>query len=201
MDMETYDSVPFTRWLDKSGKPIEDHPEFSSELQETTILKGQPGVPVEILLMSKLVKEPLRAKGYDLEEVKKGKATIGQDLTNLLRKLADHKPIDSATRDDEPEVTIIRMKGVSLCDKNLMNAGDLGSKEVVRTLVEKIPEETLEETTLRRKRVSFKEDAEEFGLAQESGKWLSNQKEGGEENLPGESEDWDDDSVECEDVV
>ena len=27
MDKETYDSLPLTRWLDKSGKPIEDHPE------------------------------------------------------------------------------------------------------------------------------------------------------------------------------
>ena len=104
MDMETYDSVPFTSRLDKSGKPIEDHPEFSSELQETTILKRQPGVPMEILLMSKLVRETLRAKGYDLEEVEKGKATIGQDLMNLLRKVADNKPLDSARRDDEPEL-------------------------------------------------------------------------------------------------
>ena len=24
MDKETYDSLPLTRWLDKSGKPIED---------------------------------------------------------------------------------------------------------------------------------------------------------------------------------
>ena len=84
---------------------------------------------------------------------------------------------------------------------NLLIAGDLGSKEVVRTLVEKITEEILKETTLRRKRVSFKEEAEEFGLAQESGKWLSNQMEDRKENLSGESEDWDDDSVECEDVV
>ena len=28
MDKETYDSLPLTRWLDKSGKPIEDHPEL-----------------------------------------------------------------------------------------------------------------------------------------------------------------------------
>ena len=120
---------------------------------------------------------------------------------NLLQKLADNKPIDSARRDDEPEVTIIRRKGVGFGDKNLLNAGDLGSKEVIRTLVEKIPEKICKETTLRRKRVSFKEEAEEFGLAQKSGKWLSNQKEGREENLSGESEDWDDDSVESEDVV
>ena len=31
MDKETYDSLPLTRWLDKSGKPIEDHPELPEE--------------------------------------------------------------------------------------------------------------------------------------------------------------------------
>ena len=31
MDKETYDSLPLTRWLDKSGKPIEDPPELPEE--------------------------------------------------------------------------------------------------------------------------------------------------------------------------
>ena len=33
MDKETYDSLPLTRWLDKSGRPIEDHPELPKSLQ------------------------------------------------------------------------------------------------------------------------------------------------------------------------
>ena len=33
MDKETYDSLPLTRWLDKSGKSIEDHSELPKELQ------------------------------------------------------------------------------------------------------------------------------------------------------------------------
>ena len=69
MDKETYDSLPLTRWLDKSGKPIKDNPELPTELQETTILRRQYGVPVEILLKSKLVREALKAKSYDVEEV------------------------------------------------------------------------------------------------------------------------------------
>ena len=31
IDKETYDSLPLTRWLDKSGKLIEDHPELPAE--------------------------------------------------------------------------------------------------------------------------------------------------------------------------
>ena len=39
MDKETYDSLPLTRWLDKSGKPIEDHPELPTEHKAKETLK------------------------------------------------------------------------------------------------------------------------------------------------------------------
>ena len=35
MDKETYDSLPLTRWLDKSGKPIEDRYLLKARGQET----------------------------------------------------------------------------------------------------------------------------------------------------------------------
>ena len=73
---------------------------------------------------------------------------------------------------------MMRRRGVGLSDKNLLNAGYPDSQEVVRTLVEKIPEEVLKQTTPRRKTGSFREEAEEIGLDQESGEWLSNEKEG-----------------------
>ena len=126
-------------------------------------------MPVEILLKSKLVRETLKAKGYDLEEFETGKATVGHDLLNLLQKLADKEHLGSTRSDDEPEVTKMRRKGVGSGDKNLVNAGYPESNEVVRTLFEKIPEGTLKQTTLRRKRVSLKEEAEELGLDKESG--------------------------------
>ena len=56
MDKETYDSLPLTRWLDKSGKPIEDHPELPKEHPEKTILKRTQKVPMEIMLKSKIVR-------------------------------------------------------------------------------------------------------------------------------------------------
>ena len=52
MDKETYDSLPLTRWLDKSGKPIEDHPELPKEPPEKTILKKNRGMPIGIILKS-----------------------------------------------------------------------------------------------------------------------------------------------------
>ena len=47
---ETYDSLPLTRWLDKSGKPIEDYPKLPAEHQEKTILKRNLGMPMEVKL-------------------------------------------------------------------------------------------------------------------------------------------------------
>ena len=65
MDKETYDSLPLTRWLDKSGKPIEDHPELPKKPPKKTILKKIRGMPIRIMLKSKIVRETFKAKGYD----------------------------------------------------------------------------------------------------------------------------------------
>ena len=43
MDKEIYDSLPLTRWLDKSGKPIEGHPQLPIELKAKRILKRKLG--------------------------------------------------------------------------------------------------------------------------------------------------------------
>ena len=80
MDKETYDSLPLTRWLDKSGKPIEDHPELPKETPEKTTLKKTRGMPIGIMLKSKIVRETLKAKGYDLNQVETGQAQIDEDL-------------------------------------------------------------------------------------------------------------------------
>ena len=69
MEKETYDSLPLTRWLAKSGKPIEDYPELPAEPETKEILKRNPGMPMETMLKSKIVRETLKAKSYDLDEV------------------------------------------------------------------------------------------------------------------------------------
>ena len=47
MDKETFYTLPLTRWLDKSGKPIEDHPELPIEHKAKEILKRNIGKPLE----------------------------------------------------------------------------------------------------------------------------------------------------------
>ena len=64
----------------------------------------------------------------------------------------------------------------------------------MQTLVERIPEEVLRPTKIRRKRVLFKEEAEHLGLDKEYGEWPKPERDGEEENFSGEAEEWDDGS-------
>ena len=105
IDKETYDTLPLTRWLDYSGKPTEDHPELPKKLKAKEILKRSLGVLMEIMLKSKIVRETVKAKGYDLDEVETGKVTVGEDLRKLLERLADDKSVISESGKDRPEIT------------------------------------------------------------------------------------------------
>ena len=108
MDKETYDSLPLTRWLDKSGKPIKNHPELPKEPPEKTILKKTRGMPIGMMLRSKIVRETLKAKGYDHNQVETAQAQIDEDLMRLLEKLADDIPVIEGKGKEEPEVTTLR---------------------------------------------------------------------------------------------
>ena len=186
MDMETYDSLPLTRWLGKSGKPIEDHPELPKEPPEKTVLKKKRGMPIGIILKSKIVRKTLKAKGCDLNQVETGEAQIDDDLMRLLEKLAEDKPVIQEKGKEEPEVTILRRsETVGNTDSSRGSVTD--GKDVVRLVVDKIPESILEQTQVRKNKVEFKEEAEHLGLGQESGEWSmsTEEEETGEENCPG----------------
>ena len=65
-------------------------------------------MPIGIMLKSKIVRETLKAKGYDLNQVETGEAKIDEDLMGLLEKLAGDKPVIERKGKEEPEVTILR---------------------------------------------------------------------------------------------
>ena len=192
MDKETYDSLPLTRWLDKSGKPIQNHPELPNEPPEKTILKKTQGMPVGIMLKSKIVRETLKGKGYDLNQVETGEAQIDEDLMRLLEKLADDKPVIEGRGKEEPEVTILLRSG-TFVGKNSLEVRNPDEKEVVQSLVGKIPDDILERTRVRKNKVAFKEGAEHLGTVQESKEWPTEEEDAGEEKLSGDGEEWDED--------
>ena len=79
----------------------------------------------------------------------------------------------------EPEVTILRRNEADGTEDSSKERKSDG-KEVVESLVERIHEDILERTMVRRKKVAFKEEAEHLGLSQESGEW---------ENAEGDAEE------------
>ena len=183
-------SLPLTRWLGKSGKPIEDHPELPKEPPEKTILKKTRGKPIGIMLWSKIVRETIKVKGYDLNQVETGDTQIDEDLIRLLEKQADDKPVNERKGREGPEVTILR-RDETVGNEDSLRGGNPDGNEVVQSLVDKIPDDMLERTRVRKKKVAFKEEAEHLGVGQESGEWSTSTEEEdtGEEKLSGECEE------------
>ena len=98
---------------------------------------------------------------------------------------------------EEPEVTILRRNEAGGGEDCLKEKSD--KKEVVQSLIDKVPDDTLERTRVRKKKVEFKEEAEHLGLGQESGEWPTVEEDAGEEKLSGECEEWDEDSEKSSD--
>ena len=82
------------------------------------------------------MRETLKAKGYDLNQVETGEARIDDELKRLLEKLADDKPVIQENCKEEPEVTILRRSGIA-SDGNTMKVTNPDGKDVVQSLVEK----------------------------------------------------------------
>ena len=60
LDKETYEALPLTRWLDKSGHPIPGHPEVPVEkAAEIKILSKKDPVLLDLLLRSNRVQQEL----------------------------------------------------------------------------------------------------------------------------------------------
>ena len=95
---------------------------------------------METMFKLKIVRETLKAKGYDLDEVETGKVTVGEDLRRLLERLADDKPVVSESGKDRPEVTILKSTKEKH-DGDSMKKREPEKKEAVRTLLERIQEE------------------------------------------------------------
>ena len=56
-------------------------------------MKKTRGMPIGIILKSKIVRETFKAKGYDLKQVETGDAQIDDDSMKLFENLADDKPV------------------------------------------------------------------------------------------------------------
>ena len=66
LDKETYDKLPLTRGLDKSGHPIPGHPDLPVETaaEIKLLARGEP-VPLDLLVRSNLVQQELTRLGIN----------------------------------------------------------------------------------------------------------------------------------------
>ena len=86
----------------------------------------------------------------------------------LLEKLADDESVIEGKGKKEPEVTILR-RNETIGGEDSLKGSNPDGKEVVQSLVDKIPDDILERTRVRKRKVAFKEEAEHLGLGPESG--------------------------------
>ena len=133
-------------------------------------------------------------------QVETGDTQVDEDLWRLLEKLADDKPVNVGKSREEPEVTILR-RSETVGNADSPRGSGTDGKKVVRSLVDKIPDNILERTQVRKKKVAFKAEAVHLGLGQEFGEWSTSTEEKGtgEEKLSGECEEWDEDSEKSSD--
>ena len=60
LDKETYDKLPLTKWLDKSGHPITGHPELPvGTVADLKVLARGDYVPLDLLVRSNLLYQEL----------------------------------------------------------------------------------------------------------------------------------------------
>ena len=109
-------------------------------------------------------------------------------MKRLLENLEEDKLVVRNNDKDEPEVTILRRNDAAYGEDSLKEKQP-DDKEVVQSLVEQIPEEILRQTIVRKKKVSFREEAEHLGLGQESEKWPTSEEDAEKEKLSAESEE------------
>ena len=88
---------------------------------------------MEVMLKSKIVRETIKAKGYDLNKVETGRVKIDEDLRRLLEKLADDKPIARNNGRNKPEFTILKRGEAAQGEDSITRQPD--GKEVVRTFI------------------------------------------------------------------
>ena len=85
LNKETYEALPLTRWLDKSGYPISGHPELPVEkAAEIKVLSKKDPVHLDLLLRSNLVQQELaRMNIYSLSLLDKTVQVIPQVMRML----------------------------------------------------------------------------------------------------------------------
>ena len=153
LDKETYEALPLTRWLDKSGHPILGHPELPVEkAAEIKILSKRDPVPLDLLLRSNLVQQELSRMNINSLLLLDKTVQVTPQVMRMLGGLLERK----VTRDD-PEWTAavasltVREKVKIMPSRRQHEENERDCRTIVQQLVSSIPHEVLTSTSYGRK--------------------------------------------------
>ena len=97
LNKETYQALPLTRWLDKSGHPIPGHPVVPAEkAAKINILSKKDTVALDLLLRSNLVQQELSRMNINGLSVLDKTVQVTPQVMRMLGELLERK----LTRDD-----------------------------------------------------------------------------------------------------
>ena len=149
LDKETYDKLPLTKWLDKSGHPIPGHPELPVEMaaEIKVLARGEP-VPLDLLVRSNLVQQELTRLGINSIALLNRTVNVAPDVMGKLRDLLDRE-VDR--HDREWMETMQRLTVTEKTDKRpvIIRGRDVerDCRSIVNQLVTSMPKDVLLRTS------------------------------------------------------
>ena len=166
LDQETYEALPLTRWLDKSGHPIPGHPELPVEkAAEIKILSKEDPVPLDLLLRSNLVQQELSRMNINSLSLLDKTVQVTPQVMRMLGGLLETE----VTRDDPEWTAAVASLTVSekvkiMPSRRQHEENERDCRTIVHQLVSSIPQKILTSTSYgqkeqgsskRRKTVTF----------------------------------------------
>ena len=155
LDKETYDKLPLTRWLDKSGHPIPGHPELPVETAaEIKVLARDESALLDLLVRSNLVQQELTRLGINSIALLNRTVNVAPDVMGKLRDLLDRE-VDRHDRE-----WMETMQRLAVTEKTEMRPASIRSRGVerdcrslVNQVVSSIPKEVLLRTSFTERRI------------------------------------------------
>ena len=149
LDKETYDKLPLTRWLDKSGHPIPGHPDLPVETAaEIKLLARGESVPLDLLVRSNLVQQELTRLGINSIALLNKTVNVAPEVMGKLRDLLDRE-VDR--HDREWMETMQRLTVTERTEKRPVSIRSRGverdCRSIVNQLVTSMPKEVLLRTS------------------------------------------------------
>ena len=175
LDKETYEALPLTRWLDKSGHPIPGHPELPVEkAAEIKILSREDPVPLDLLLRSNLVQQELSRMNINSLSLLDKTVQVTPQVMRILGGLLERE----VTRDDPEWTAAVASLTVSekvkiMPSRQQHEENKRDCRTIVQQLVSSIPQEILTST-------SYGQKGRESGKQKKTVTFVDREKEGEE---------------------